>query len=938
MPACPITSEILEDPCERVVFIPFLERAERSLANTLFASVLTRPCQRAAMLELVELLRAFANETLKMLCTRKLANENPLWTIDARLAPDAAVADARQKLARDLLVSELAVLNQAAPLLRSELDRQVSRFTTVTAELCERIWHNRDSMAKELFGARDTGMVTAISSKMGDSHNGGRRTTLITCEAGRFVYKPRDCRMDVWFADTANKYVHDALAQPKTMVCSDSHGAWGVQQYMERQAVADKSGLARYWRNMGRAIALFQALGSEDLHCENFVAVCERPSLVDVETVLTYKLAMLGNPLTNPNLNRTSWGFESDVTQTLVASGLMPSPLGETGNTSPMLAHGCSCLPVLGDSERDVCGYEDDLLSGFDESWDVLAEQREELARDVRRAADIPVRGLVRNTHLYARIIRRLQRPDAYAMPKRAELVEQLRAPLERDGESVQLDLAASEMACLLEGDIPYFQALAGSHTVVGSDGTSRTHALESSAIERALVRIATLDEAHRTFDREVIGANLWRAYLPGKTSVPPRNPCEAPLGSAEAIASAEEAFWDLENLVLKAPSKEASWLFRNTQYGILMSSTVGMAEGLAGVAVFLAAFAPRTDDGRARERALFRLDGCLNRIDDILARLEKARFIPPTSIPLGFASGIGGVVRSLDYIAREFEGRVGFDEEFERAKGLLSRMLSVVERYDIEHARHADVYEGLSGLLLALGGCQITRHDPRTRAATERLARRLLEIRSLATKDDVMLWSTRGTTWPVSGFGHGQAGIAAALAIAAEAFGLDVIDAVRDALAWEVHAYDKRLGLWPDLRRSPVPTTYMHGICSGAPGIGIASLAAARLEDESVRELAHTLLGLADQTCLALAPPSRDTLCCGGLAVAEYFLLRNLHSEAGKLIAGTVGRRRSLGGYTFVRDGMRMVSEPDLFNGLSGVGYTLLRYADPKTCGLFVP
>ena len=37
---------------------------------------------------------------------------------------------------------------------RHILDRQVQRFTTVTAELCERIWHNRDAMARELFGTR----------------------------------------------------------------------------------------------------------------------------------------------------------------------------------------------------------------------------------------------------------------------------------------------------------------------------------------------------------------------------------------------------------------------------------------------------------------------------------------------------------------------------------------------------------------------------------------------------------------------------------------------------------------------------------------------------------------------------------------------------------------------------------------------------------------
>ena len=936
MPKYPITSEMLADSCERVMLAPYLQRAERDLACTLFPSVMSPSCKRDAMQDLVELLRAQIDQTLDMLCARELANKNPLWALDPRLAPEATVADARQRLAEDLQRTDLAAVDEAAPLLRHILDRQVQRFTTVTAELCERIWHNRDAMARELFGTREIGSMTSISSQMGDSHNGGRRTTVITCEAGRFVYKPHDCRIDAWFARIADKFVHGTFAQPRTMVREDSNGAYGIQQFVERRAVADKSGLARYWHNMGQAMALFQALGSEDLHCENFVAAGEHPSLIDVETVLTYEPTVLDDPLTNPNLNRALKGFERDLTLTLVMSGLMPSPVGEEGNTSPLLARGYRCLPMLGDSEHDVRGYEDDLLSGFGEGLAMLAERHEELASDVRRAADIPVRGLVRNTQLYARLIRRLQRPDAFSPSKRETLLEQLRTPLERGGESAQLDLVASEISCLREGDIPYFQALAGSHTVVGSDGTSSQHALKSSAVERALVRIAALDKAHRTFDAEVLAANLQRAHLPSGTSAPPRDSSAEPLSSEEAIAAADEVFWDLEKLVLDAPSKESSWLFRNTKYGILMSSTVAMADGLGGVAVFLSAFAPRTHDVQARGRALLRLNGYLDRVDGALVLLEQAQLIPETSIPLGLASGVGGVVRSLDYMAHELGSYDGFSGEVERAEGLLSRLLSVLERYDIEHARHTDVYEGLSGLLFALGRCQSMRHDPRTRLVVGRLTRRLLEIRSLATNDGAMLWGTLNDKWPISGFGHGQAGISAALATVAAAFGCDATDAIRDALAWEVRAYDEKLGSWPDLRESPVPTTCMHGICSGAPGIGLASLVAAKLEDATAREYASTLLRLADRACMTLALPSRDTLCCGGLAVAEYLLSHNLRTEAGRLLAGTIGRRRALGGYVFVHDGMRMVSEPDLFDGLSGVGYTLLRYADPTTSGLF--
>lgn len=931
-----ITRGILTDPCEQVLLDPFLQRAERDLANTLFASITTCPCKQEAMTSLAALLRAEVDDTLSMLCAHELANKNPLWALDPRLAPELAVADARQSLARHLQETNLATVDEAAPLLRDVLGLRTKRFTAVTAELCERMGRNRNGVARELFGSRDIGKITAISSQMGDSHNGGRSTTVITCEAGRFVYKPHDCRIDAWFASIARNYMSGAFAQPKTIVCEDANGAWGIQQYMERRAVANEEGLARYWHNMGRAMALFQALGSEDMHCENVVAVGEHPSLIDAETVLTCEPLVLGNPLASPSPNHVLSGFEHDLALTLVKSGLMPSPQNKTDNSSPLLAHGYNCLPMLGTSEHDVRGHEDNLLAGFEEGLALLAERREELARDVMRVANVLVRGLVRNTQLYARLLRRLQRSDAFTAQKREALLGQLRTHVAHGGESTRLDLVAGEISSLREGDIPIFHAEAGSHAVMGADGTSYQHALTSSAMERALARIQSLDEAHRTFCVEVLDANLHRAYLPDDTLIPPRDRSATPLTSQETIAAAHEVFWDLEKLVLHAPSGEASWLFRNAKYGILMSSTVSLADGLGGVAVFLATLAARTNNSQTRKRALLRIHDCLSRIDTALALLEEVPVVLEASVPWGLASGIGGVVRSLDHMVRELGHRDGFGQEAQRSEGLLLRLLSIVERCDIEHALHAGVYDGLSGLLLAIGGCHTMRQEPRTRTMAERLVRRLLEIRNLAAKDGTILWRTGDAKWPVSGFGHGQAGIAAALATAAEAFELDVADAVRDALAWEVHTYDEKLGSWPDLRESPLSTTCMHGICSGAPGIGLASLMAARLDNVAVRELAHALLELSDRACLELAPPSRDTLCCGGLAVAEYLLTRGLRAEAGGIIAGTVGRRRSLGGYVFTHDGMRMTDEPDLFDGLSGVGYALLRYADPNTCSLF--
>ena len=110
-------------------------------------------------------------------------------------------------------------------------------------------------------------------------------------------------------------------------------------------------------------------------------------------------------------------------------------------------------------------------------------------------------------------------------------------------------------------------------------------------------------------------------------------------------------------------------------------------------------------------------------------------------------------------------------------------------------------------------------------RRAAERLLRaQTLEYRGL------LLWDTLGKKRPISGAGHGMAGIAAALSWAGKLLGdARCMEAAAAALEFEHGIYSERLGTWPDLRASPVASSAMHGLCSGSrrtwPAPGTAAL-----------------------------------------------------------------------------------------------------------------
>ena len=175
------------------------------------------------------------------------------------------------------------------------------------------------------------------------------------------------------------------------------------------------------------------------------------------------------------------------------------------------------------------------------------------------------------------------------------------------------------------------------------------------------------------------------------------------------------------------------------------------------------------------------------------------------------------------------------------------------------------------------------------------------------------------------------MAGIAAALSGAAR-----ILDdgqcrkAAEAALAFEHGIYSEKLGTWPDLRSSPVVSKAMHGLCSGAPGIGQALLCCRRnglcspqLDEDLER---------ARSCCIGREPLFRDHLCCGNLSAVDFLLtLPDCRQHAGRLLAFMKRRKDAEGGYRYLPAAFRQVACPDLLYGAAGMGYELIRYAYPS-------
>ena len=194
----------------------------------------------------------------------------------------------------------------------------------------------------------------------------------------------------------------------------------------------------------------------------------------------------------------------------------------------------------------------------------------------------------------------------------------------------------------------------------------------------------------------------------------------------------------------------------------------------------------------------------------------------------------------------------------------------------------------------------------------------------------------------PLTGFSHGTAGIAWALLELAEVSGDSRYRRTAlDALTYERSLFSAQEENWPDLRldeQAPNQGSaggapeYGMAWCHGAPGIGLGRLGVLRHVDDAVtREEIEAAL----RTTLAQGFGHNHTLCHGDLGNLELILEAGevlddprWRAERDRLAASILESTR--------RDGWRCaipfnVETPGLMTGLAGIGYGLLRLADPR-------
>lgn len=824
------------------------------------------------------------------------------------------------------------------PRLRTVVDHRVdASIEFATRFAADRSRLARGELRKATFGA-------------GDSHRGGRTVVLVECAAGRVVYKPRSVAVDHALAELLAAVVpdeEDPIRVPAVLV----RDGYGWAEHVEHRYCAGETELRRFYRNLGRWLAVTRLLGGTDLHQENLIAVGPVPVVVDCETLFTPRQPA----------PPSGYGAAADAAHELVAgsvlgTGLLPgrglalgwrgidtSAIGSLPGQQPVpdvpvivgagtdearidLAKAPRAATTNHPDPNPVLGrYWDHVVTAFTEQTDRLRalDRADRLAGLLAPFADLPVRAVLRATETYAELSRMLWHPaslhdEAAAVAKARDLLA--RHASNAPDAPADPEVIAAEVAELLHGDIPFFTTTPATGTLTGPGGTRWGRSADLVAEELARWRATDPEVDRRVIQAALVSAYLNEGWLPEPVRRLPSAPDPADLDRRRRALAAGIVERVAANAI-RGDDGTASWVapVLNPTGWSVQALNADLYSGVSGVAVLLAGYLREQRAGRADEVPGLRelLDAAVRtmRLAEQRWAADTAAGVPLRPEPPGGYVGLGS--RITGWLLLRRLGAVG-DEALVWAADLAAQLPRAV----VDDPAY-DLLVGRAGAIVPL--LRLAEHTGAARwvESASMLGDQLIAA-GAPRDDDTVCWPNPQFPEGIGGFAHGTTGVGWALARLAAVTGDPAhADTARAAFAYEETLYDPERGGWLDLREEGhVGAAWCHG----AGGIGVAALDLLRHDPAG-----HS--GWRDVVARAAASAWRNgmgwnhTLCHGDLGVWELVAAAAAHglSEVDRATADT-HQVAVLEEYGVVTGMARDTFNPGLLPGAGGIAYQLLR------------
>lgn len=804
------------------------------------------------------------------------------------------------------------------------------------------------------------GPLVEIQGGVGDTHRQGRSVLILTFRSGfQLLYKPKSLAIDLHFQELL-AWLNEQGTQPafRTITILD-RGSYGWSEYVYACGCTSRDEIVRFYERQGSYLALLYALNATDIHVENVIASGEHPILVDLEAL--FHPYVSGNDPTQPYypgllaidqsvfrvglLPHRIWSNQTASGVDLSGFGgqagqMSPNPLPhweDAGTDQMRLTRQHIEIPVrqnrpqLNGVDVNILDYSQHILAGFTHIYTLLQMQRQKLITEILpRFAHDEVRLLLRPSQRYATLLSESFHPDLLRDALlRDRFFDRLWCEIELRPYLARV--APAERRDLLRGDIPMFTTHPNHCIIFTSDGEALYDFFDESGLQLVEQRLHRLDEQDLARQRWIIEAALSTLLIgPEQISGRALRTSATPLPAThERLIACARMVGDRLGALVARNTHGASWLgvsVVNESAWSLLPTDIDLYSGTSGIALFLGYLATLTGETRYTTLAKLALTSVYGHIEQQKKYLKWAN--------IGAFDGLGSALYLLTHLSVLWSEPALLQD----ASALVELLAPLIEKDE-----RLDIIGGAAGCILNLLSLYSVHPSAHILATARQSGDHLLA--TAQTMAEGVAWTTVKHEKPLGGFAHGTAGIALSLLKLAEATG----DGRYRQTAEAALVYDRSLFLpeqhnWADLRNTaPISSqsteqnpqkkrSSMVAWCHGAAGVGLSRLGMLTSLDNAVirKEIAIAL-----QAIITSGLTDNHSLCHGAMGNIDVLLTatqqlgdhNDYHASLEHLTTQALDSISTGGWVTGVPLG---VETPGLMTGLAGIGYELLRLAEP--------
>ena len=702
---------------------------------------------------------------------------------------------------------------------------------------------------------------------------------------------------------------------PKTMALQ----GYGYQEFITRQTPTNITA-----QRLGSLIGTLDVLGTTDIHNGNLILDSEQAWLIDGEAILhrfcnqrirkNSKTPLLGDSILsmgviNPPFRKALFGSSFSLLKhglTLLTEG--------TGNSLPTNHTNTCNFAELNKHELLVIEYYCKELNN-----PVGAGGIER--KDFKIFDGLKRRVVMRNTSIYGDLLRQVERQKN--MPQVERTLDTLWKVFHDNlGNKELVDLAQAEMIEITRGHIPIFYTRIGGSKIDAGNNIrlpARTHQkILKNSIHRQAIRTSAQEQI---FQQALFKSALQLVRKPclDKAVAHPeqlRNASQVLHNhlTETRIAWKDDSFW--LSLHIPENTEQPSYVARNGFYG-----------GNGGIQVALELLGEK----QLQEKPIQTTNQNKHR--------KK----------INLSAGIGLAELTSDLLVWGCSGRQErkyFDHDIRAAIKSIEKQLEstiseeklVPNKVTIEY----DIISGLAGFIGGLQSCKVCLHskDIDLINSIQKLAAYVL----INTQLPEGSWlSTNQILNNLTGWSHGSAGIAAALAVVRKDADQQLATAIDKAINAAIQHELNHLtpdGDWIDKRTKRIDPSKDDGIgqswCHGAPGSLLAAVVLHRYKVPFTPEIQKWTELAIDST--RRAKPWSDSLCCGKAGITLIEEIAATEFERPNLQKKAQERRVLLQKKSFTQ-GFNLgpyfpltYNAPGLFDGIAGIALSLrFRGSDSK-------